>query len=296
MRKKQQQDAAWRLSANLILLFVIIAIASNTYHLFTARRRYHLWLKSTSETLQSENAKLVELPVSEVGATYQKPILEIVLETSGQIAHKITTGLIWIAKKALYRIRVIRYVGSVVLFFFPPSSGSARGRQSSSGNLAQQMHALDVWQAPEVSLRIFTLYSPLHLFIYIANTRTGHQTGTVKAYMLFVSLGLMAFISAQMALLIYFYSALVKDKELIAGEVMNEYNQKFVMPRAMPVCKDASTMTSQSEMLGPEDFRPITQRVYAETQTQHEDNSAITTAAAKSATPKRSKKGRVTAA
>ncbi|PWN38080.1 uncharacterized protein FA14DRAFT_107274, partial [Meira miltonrushii] len=55
----------------------------------------------------------------------------------------------------------------------------------------------------------------------------------------------MAFISAQTAILVYFYAALVKDKELIAGEVMNEYNQKFVMPRAMPVCRDASTMTSQ---------------------------------------------------
>ncbi|MCO5556098.1 hypothetical protein L7F22_009642 [Adiantum nelumboides] len=294
MRKKQQQDAAWRWSANLILLSVIVAIASNAYHLFTARRRYHLWLKSTTESLQSENAKLVDLPVAEVGATYRKPILEIMLEASGQIAHKFSTGLLWIAKKALYRIRVIRYIGAVVRFFFPPSSGTAGARQSSSGNLAQQMHALDVWQAPEVSLRIFTLYSPLHLLIYIANTRTGHHTGTGKAYMLFVSLGLMAFVSAQTALLVYFYAALVKDKELIAGEVMNEYNQKFVMPRAMPVCRDASTMTSQSEMLGPEDFRPITQRVYAETQTQHEDSNP--TPSTKSATPRRSKKGRATAA
>lgn len=295
MRKKQQQDAAWRWSANLILLFVIVAVAYNAYHLFTARRRYHLWLKSTTESLQSENAKLVELPVSEVGATYRKPVLEIVLETSGQVAHRITTGFIWIAKKALYRIRVIQYIGSVVRFFFPPSSGPAGGRQSSSGNLAQQMHALDVWQAPEVSLRIFTLYSPLHLLIYIANTRTGHHSGSGKAYMLFISLGLMAFISAQTAILIYFYAALVKDKELIAGEVMNEYNQKFVMPRAMPVCRDASTMTSQSEMLGPEDFRPITQRVYADSQTQHENDSnhASTT---QTATPRRTKKGRATAA
>lgn len=295
MRKKQQQDAAWRWSANLLLLFVILAVSSNAYHLFTARRRYHLWLKSTTESLQSENAKLVNLPVSEVGPTYRKPVIEIVLETSGKIAHRITTGLIWIAKKALYRIRVIRYIGSIVRFFFPPSSGSSALGRSSSGNPAQQMHAIDVWQAPEVSMRIFTVFSPLHLLVYIANTRTGHQTSGGKAYMLFISLGLMVFITGQMALLIYFFAALIKDKELIAGEVMNEYNQKFVMPRAMPICRDASTMTSQSEMLGPEDFRPTTQRVYADTQTQHENESHVPSAA-KSVTTKRSKKGRATAA
>ena len=115
------------------------------------------------------------------------------------------------------------------------------------------MHALDVWQAPEVQLRIFTLYSPLHLVIYAMEMH--RYNGLSRFSSMILSSTLMALISAQTFAIVFLYSGLVKDKAVIAGEVLNEYNQKFVMPRAMPVCRDASTMTTQAETITDEDFQ-----------------------------------------
>lgn len=311
LRRRQQQDAAWRWSANLLMLAVIVTVLANAYRLFTSRRRYHLWLKSTDEALQSDNARLVDLP-DDVGAAQQKRWHDLAVEAAIGTARKILHASVWLAKRALYRLRLVRYVGVVVRFFFPPSTGRI-GQRRSSGPIGPQMHALDVWQAPEVHLRIFALYSPLHLIVYLANVRTAPGSTTARAYGLVISFALMAAISAQTALLIYLYAGLVKDKSLIAGEVLNEYNQKvccphplkqrnvdanavvlrlqFVMPRAMPVCRDASTMTMQAEMIGPDDLRP---RRYSEAETSTKPHTHPDTSPPKASTPRRSKKGRAT--
>lgn len=55
------------------------------------------------------------------------------------------------------------------------------------------------------------------------------------------------------------YSAHVKDRQVLSGEMLREYDEKvcdcnknmlmiafsFVMPRAMPLVRDASTMTDE---------------------------------------------------
>ena len=51
------------------------------------------------------------------------------------------------------------------------------------------------------------------------------------------------------------YTALIKDKAILAAEVMNEYNTKFVHPRLMPVRRDACIQTSQAEMVDDEFWR-----------------------------------------
>ncbi|CDO72912.1 hypothetical protein BN946_scf185002.g97 [Trametes cinnabarina] len=45
------------------------------------------------------------------------------------------------------------------------------------------------------------------------------------------------------------YEALLKDKAIIAAEVLHEYDEKFVYPRVNPVRKDAAVMTHESEMV-----------------------------------------------
>jgi Protein of unknown function (DUF2418) len=65
----------------------------------------------------------------------------------------------------------------------------------------------------------------------------------------------------------YAFHTLLKDKEIIAAEVMNEYNQgvcwpyslrmppvpmfmpQFVYPRINPIRKDVAVMTHQSEVV-----------------------------------------------
>ena len=69
-----------------------------------------------------------------------------------------------------------------------------------------------------------------------------------------VTLGVMAMFSAQAYLLAHEYAAHVKDRQVLSAEVLREYDEKvrcvaaypqFVMPRAMPLVRDASTMTDE---------------------------------------------------
>ncbi|KAK7054889.1 hypothetical protein VNI00_003352 [Paramarasmius palmivorus] len=46
-----------------------------------------------------------------------------------------------------------------------------------------------------------------------------------------------------------YYTQLLKDKEVLAAEVMNEYNEGFVYPRINPIRKDVAIMTHQSEVV-----------------------------------------------
>lgn len=51
--------------------------------------------------------------------------------------------------------------------------------------------------------------------------------------------------SAQSIILAREYAAHVKDRQVLSSEVLREYDEKFVMPRAMPLVRDASTMTDE---------------------------------------------------
>lgn len=60
-----------------------------------------------------------------------------------------------------------------------------------------------------------------------------------------VTLVLMFLFSAQSFILAREYVAHVKDRQVLSSEVLREYDEKFVIPRAMPLVRDASTMTDE---------------------------------------------------
>uniref|UniRef100_A0A0W0F965 Uncharacterized protein n=1 Tax=Moniliophthora roreri TaxID=221103 RepID=A0A0W0F965_MONRR len=53
----------------------------------------------------------------------------------------------------------------------------------------------------------------------------------------------------QLNVTVAYYTQLVKDKDILAAEVMNEYNEGFVYPRINPIRKDVAIMTHQSEVV-----------------------------------------------
>lgn len=67
----------------------------------------------------------------------------------------------------------------------------------------------------------------------------------------------MAAFSCQTLFLSNEYTAHVKDRSTLAAEVLHEYDEKvryclqFVLPRAMPLVRDASTMTDEVPQLPP---------------------------------------------
>ncbi|KAG6814350.1 hypothetical protein H0H92_010935 [Tricholoma furcatifolium] len=91
----------------------------------------------------------------------------------------------------------------------------ARGQVTGKAARVQQM---EVWAPGTQETVLFTVYSPAHALLWL------HA-------------------------LTYSYSTLVKDKEIIAAEVMNEYNEVFVYPRVMPIRKDVAVMTHESEIV-----------------------------------------------
>jgi hypothetical protein len=258
-RRRQSQDDAWRWLATMIAFSVFIAAIANAYHLFTARRRYSLWMKPTTEKLSSENASFVDLP----HALDEEPHLSFhdrILNVVSSISWAAVRAGFWLVEQALHRLRQIPYFGAVIRFLFPPTL-SRRLRSSPSESESNQMHAIDMWSAPDVQLRVFCLYSPLHAVFYVSNLKSNRGL----SHFLFL-LSLMAMASAQVTLLAHFYNGMIKDKNVIAGEVMHEYNEKvspvreevgivtksfpfkFVNPRAMPMSRDAWTMTDEAEV------------------------------------------------
>jgi len=104
---------------------------------------------------------------------------------------------------------------------------------------SKKVQRLSVWSPGKGELELFIIYSPLHAFLWQA-------VSPGNWIMIFFLLGLA---SGQLFLLEQWYSRLVKDREIIASEVLHEYDQKFVYPHIMRVRRDASTMTNEAETI-----------------------------------------------
>lgn len=91
-----------------------------------------------------------------------------------------------------------------------------------------------------------SLYSPAHALWWAVAGSLG--LGAWTTWLL--TAVLMAAFSVQTYYLALQYAALVRDRQLVSAEVLREYDEKvrapltkFVLPRAMPLVREASTMT-----------------------------------------------------
>ncbi|KAF7322984.1 hypothetical protein HMN09_00078100 [Mycena chlorophos] len=102
-----------------------------------------------------------------------------------------------------------------------------------------RVQQLEVWTPGEFESMLFNVYSPAHSLLWCA---TG-PSNWISTVLLLVVVGVQSSVMAQ------FFKALVKDKEIIATEVLNEYNTGFVYPRLNPVRADVAVQTHQSEVV-----------------------------------------------
>jgi len=100
-----------------------------------------------------------------------------------------------------------------------------------------KVQQLEVWVPGKLETMLFCVYSPVHPLLWMATTSGNWM----------LMLVMMAGVGVQMRTLTRSYEALVKDKEIIAAEVMHEYNEGFVYPRVNPIRKDVAVMTNQAE-------------------------------------------------
>ncbi|CAD6502647.1 BgTH12-05237 [Blumeria graminis f. sp. triticale] len=104
-----------------------------------------------------------------------------------------------------------------------------------------------VWDPYPICLRISCLMSPGHVLIYwlFLPTDTLDPLPSMTAFKLFL---LQIFISSQLLLFQAKFSQQVKDISIVHGEVLNEYDVKFVRPKLNPHMRDFSTQSSSTDI------------------------------------------------
>ncbi|CAO1638335.1 unnamed protein product [Parajaminaea phylloscopi] len=214
-------------STALVVLSLFLA-----YNLVKARKRYRLWMRDPESKVRSRNARLVSVDLDEDDEydgsrpTLQERITEMTL-------------------RALIRVPGL----SLLLPRLPrrsQSAGQSRLRDA-------RMHELSIWEPNVVVLRMMTVYSPLHALSWHIAGSSLWPVSTFLGWVTFFCLQVA--LAGQLALLATLFADLVKDRALLAAEVLHEYDEKFVLPRAMPSVRDACVMTSQAEMVTPSDWQ-----------------------------------------
>ncbi|KAJ6502541.1 hypothetical protein C8R45DRAFT_622757 [Mycena sanguinolenta] len=190
-------------------IFLLGAAVLNTIYLFTRIKLYRLHLRP--DPVSSPNAKFVAAQLD--FQPLEPPPLRARLAKS-----------IWFGFSASWRF---------LLGMQPPVYNAAPPPKIA------RVQQLEVWTPGELELMLFNVYSPVHVFLWMA---TGSSNWMIMIF-------IMGLVGAQANVMTHTYKALIKDKEIIAAEVFNEYNTGFVYPRVNPVRKDAAVMTHQSEVV-----------------------------------------------
>lgn len=132
------------LQSTLITLVLIGVAFANAAYLFTRTRKYHFMRRQ--EPLSSPNAKFVSKDWDEADAA-PKPLWKRLLR------------LTWQAFAYSWRF----------LFNITPSQASTSSSNSFSPSKIQE---LDVWTPGDLELQLFSLYSPVHAFLWQATNAT----------------------------------------------------------------------------------------------------------------------------
>lgn len=109
----------------------------------------------------------------------------------------------------------------------------------------REVWEISVWDPKPFHLTFFTLFSPGHLFLYYSLLPVApldpRPSVTVVLAVVFGTL-----LSFQLGLLKTSFSQQAKDSALIHGEVMNEYDTKFVYPFMNRPVRDVAVQTRES--------------------------------------------------
>jgi len=193
----------------LVSTMLIAASFLNSFYLFTRIRLYHLHRQS--DPVSSPNARFVSAQLD------FEPLERL------SLVSRVRSGL-WYAFACSWRF--------LLGMQLPPSSRDIPARTS-------RLQQLEVWTPGELETALFTIYSPAHAFLWMVTDSSNWM----------LMLIIMTIVGLQLNAMTYAFHTLLKDKEIISAEVMNEYNQGFVYPRINPIRKDVAVMTHQSEVV-----------------------------------------------
>lgn len=202
--------AAWSWTASVLSMTLVVLSLYNAWRCLAARRRYRLWMKSADSKVASQNARLV--PIHLDGGSDDDE------DGNGSDQPTISERLIVFLLTQLQRIPIL---GALV----PDAPYLGHNKHRPSLGIDAQIHELHVWQPPAVTLRVLTVYSPpAALLWHIVGGPFLPIQGIVAwlSFLVVVQGGL----ASMLVLLARLYEGLVKDKEVLAAEVMREYDEK----------------------------------------------------------------------
>ncbi|KAK0210762.1 hypothetical protein DFS33DRAFT_1295335 [Desarmillaria ectypa] len=160
-------------------------------------------------------------PVSSPNAKYVSAELDFEPLEPPSLLSRFRSGA-WAAFLAFWRF----------LLGIEPSKSTPSKRMS-------RVQQIDMWSPGDLETLVFCIYSPAHALLWCA-------TGSSNWMIMLLIMGV---VGLELNTMTASYKALVKDKEIIAAEVMHEYNEGFVYPRINPIRKDVAIMTHQSEVV-----------------------------------------------
>lgn len=180
---------------------LLAASTLNAMHLFTQSKTYRLHRRTKADPVSSPNTTFVTSPARMRSPDEPSP----------------TTS---------FKTRMLRVVKVILLFLWncfisfwkfllgistatPSSSSPARGAP------ADQIQQLEVWTPGELERVLFSVYSPVHALIWMSTGPTNWILMTT----------VMGAVGVQTSLLVQAYETLIKDRAILAAEVMHEYNE-----------------------------------------------------------------------
>ncbi len=103
---------------------------------------------------------------------------------------------------------------------------------------------LAVWDPVPISLRLFCLFSPGHILVYLIFLPLA-PLDPRPSVTIFNTILIQLLLSGQLLLFHAKFSQQSKDSAIIQKEVMHEYDAKFVHPMMHPIVRDAGTQISE---------------------------------------------------
>lgn len=180
---------------------LLIGSTLNALHLFSRTRTYQLHRRTRADPVNSAHATFVPSPRRDTHSDVPRPRSTF----AGRIA-----GLLWYMVLVLWRIVV-----SVVRFLLGLSWASPSTSSPPQGAPVEAVQQLEMWTPGELERTLLVVYSPVHALLWVC-------TGSTNWVLMCV---VMCAVGVQTGTLIKAYEGLVKDKGILAAEVMHEYNE-----------------------------------------------------------------------
>lgn len=141
----------------------------------------------------------------------------------------------------------LRYLASILA----PETPESRAHPDKASDVWE----LSVWDPLPLSLRLFCLFSPGHVLIYMLFLPLA-PLDPRPSMTVFNTLALQIIISGQLLFFCTRFAQQAKDMSLVQKEVMHEYDSKFVHPRLHPIVRDVGTQFSEEQ---PEEVQEFVQ-------------------------------------